>query len=116
MISWKDAILIFSTYSVHSFNTTSNSWSVLNEWTTTFYCLECILLPKNQVLVLSQSDGFLIFDTQTNSWEKLENSKQKCYRPSMVNLNGRFFCLVAYTTLSSLWNFIMKLEHGLKLN
>jgi len=95
MISLKDSILVFFKYSVHSFNTTSNSWSVLNEGTSPFRLLysKCILLPKNQVLVLSGSDlSIAIFDIQTNSWEKLEDSNcSRYFRPSIVNLNGRFF-------------------------
>jgi len=54
------------------------------------------LLPKNQVLLVGsayKSNSVAIFDIQTNSWEKLEDSKYNRYGSTLVNLSGRFFMI-----------------------
>jgi N-acetylneuraminic acid mutarotase len=99
MISWKDSILVFggnsNEHGVQSFNTTLNSWSVLNAGISPV-CLvktSCILLPKNHVMVVGGNKSIAIFDIQTNSWEKLENTKYDRFGSVLVELNGRFFMI-----------------------
>jgi hypothetical protein len=99
MISWKDSILLFSLFRLFSFNTTLYSWSVLNAGMPPPFQLiatSCILLPKNQVLLVGsayQSKSVAIFDVLTNSWEKLEDSKYNRYGSALVNLSGRIFTI-----------------------
>ncbi len=102
MISWKDSILVFSglssEHSVQIFNTTSYSWSVLKSGVPPFKlsALTCILLPKNQVLLVGPRydvNSSALFDIQTNSWEKLKDSKYDRYGSTLVNLSGRIFLI-----------------------
>jgi len=99
MISWKDSILVFggnsNEHGVQSFNTTLNSWSVLNAGISPvpFLKTSCILLPKNHVMVVGFDKTIAIFDIQTNSWEKLENTKYDRVGSVLVELNGRFFMI-----------------------
>jgi hypothetical protein len=100
MISWKDSILAFGgSYDyniVQKFNTTLNSWSVLNAGTAPIELkrAKCILLPNNQVLrvgPLYDKKSSALFDIQTHTWEKLADSMHDLYFSSLVNLNGNVF-------------------------
>jgi len=99
MVSWKDSILTFGGihhYIVQKFNTTLNSWSVLNDGTPQFQLVfaKCILLSNNQVLLvgpLYDKKSSALFDIQTNSWENLADSMHNRFFSSLVNLNGRVF-------------------------
>jgi len=104
MISWKDSILVFggisNEHGVQSFNTTLNSWSVLNAGIPPFQLVQttCFSLPKNQVLLVgSRNDGksSALFDIHTNSWENLEDSEFNRHGSTVVNLNGRIFVINA---------------------
>jgi len=96
LISWTDIILVFggdkNKKGLQSFNSTANVWSVLNAELLPFELdpAACILLPTNQVLVISFRNAAL-YNIQSNSWERLKDLKSTRYGSTFVNLNGRIF-------------------------
>ena len=102
LISWKDSILAFggkeNQQGVQSFNSTLNTWSVLDEGSSPFslYMSSCIMLPTNKVLVVSSFSSIYavaLFDIDTNSWEVLQDSKYSRFGAVLVHLNERIFII-----------------------
>ena len=101
LISWKDSILAIGGYGnpqlVQSFNSTLNTWEVLDEGTPfDLYEPSCILLPTNKVLFVGSKDyyqGVAVYDIGTNCWKKLKDTKNNHYGGAFVNLNGKIFLI-----------------------